>query len=251
MSDDRQAPRRRRRPPVAPAPQEPMRIIVGNEEDTPDWMVSDTSGAASRRTGQKKPEPETPERVVRGAQEIQTILQMKQPRSGQSEARAERTASGAKRTAAPKAEQKTGSSARKAPAPKKKNAHPMSKKAKERRARQIRRTTIGALCAVIAVVLAVIGIRAGSRLVDIKQTLDRGDGVFYPNIYVNNIPLQGKTLDEAAALVTQQVQSLISSFKITLRTQDGRSWDITGDSLNMQYNVADQLDQLWATGQSA
>ena len=43
-----------------------MRIIVGNEEDTPDWMVSDTSGAASRRTGQKKPEPETPERVVRG-----------------------------------------------------------------------------------------------------------------------------------------------------------------------------------------
>lgn len=60
MSDDRQAPRRRRRPTVAPAPQEPMRIIVGNEEDTPDWMVSDTSGAASRRTGQKKPEPETP-----------------------------------------------------------------------------------------------------------------------------------------------------------------------------------------------
>ena len=159
-----------------------MRIIVGNEEDTPDWMVSDTSGAASRRTGQKKPEPETPERVVRGAQETQTILQMKQPRSGQSEARAERTASGAKRTAAPKAEQKTGASARKAPAPKKKNAHPMSKKAKERRARQIRRTTIGALCAVIAVVLAVIGIRAGSRLVDIKQTLDRGAGVFYPNI---------------------------------------------------------------------
>lgn len=147
---------------------------------------------ASRRTGQKKPEPETPERVVRGAQETQTILQMKQTRSGQSEARAERTASGAKRTAAPKAEQKTGASARKAPAPKKKNAHPMSKKAKERRARQIRRTTIGALCAVIAVVLAVIGIRAGSRLVDIKQTLDRGDGVFYPNIYVNNIPLQGK-----------------------------------------------------------
>ena len=101
---------------------------------------------------------------------------------------------------------------------------------------------------VIAVVLLIVGIRSGARLVDIKQTLDRGDGVFYPNIYVNDIPLQGKTLDEAAALVTQQVQSLISSFKITLRTQDGRSWDITGDSLNMQYNVADQLDQLWAIG---
>ncbi|MFR5796878.1 MAG: hypothetical protein ACLUI3_16000 [Christensenellales bacterium] len=92
----------------------------------------------------------------------------------------------------------------------------------------------------IAQVLLIVGIRSGARLVDIGQTLDRGDGVFYPNIYVN-IPLQGKTLDEAAALVTQQVQSLISSFKITLRTQDGRSWDITGDSLNMQYNVADRL----------
>ena len=115
-------------------------------------------------------------------------------------------------------------------------------------ARKLRRLTIGALCGVIAVVLLIVGIRSGARLVDIKQTLDRGDGVFYPNIYVNDIPLQGKTLDEAAALVTQQVQSLISSFKITLRTQDGRSWDITGDSLNMQYNVADQLDQLWAIG---
>ena len=57
MADDRQTPRRRRRPQAAPVSEEPVRIIVGTEEDTPDWMVSDTSGAASRRTGQKKPEP--------------------------------------------------------------------------------------------------------------------------------------------------------------------------------------------------
>ena len=242
MSDDRQTPRRRRRP--APMPEEPVRIIVGTEEDTPDWMVSNTSGAASRRTGQKKPEPEAPKRAARGAQETQAILQMKQQRGAQDSPREKRPSDEAKRPAAPRKTE----SARKAPAKKKTSARPMSKKAKERRARKIRRTTIGALCAVIAVVLAVIGIRAGSRLVDIKQTLDRGDGVFYPNIYVNDIPLEGKTLDEAAAVVTQQVQSLISSFRITLRTQDGRSWDITGDSLNMQYNVADQLDQLWAIG---
>ena len=235
MSDDRQSPRRRRRPPAAPTPEEPMRIIVGTEEDTPDWMVSDTSGAASRRSRQKKAESET---SGRGTQETQAILQMKQ-RGSQSEPRAERT--GSAKTAAARQPAKKSS-------PRKPSARPMSKKAKERRARKIRHTIIGTLCGVIAVVLAVIGIRAGSRLVDIKQTLDRGDGVFYPNIYVNDIPLQGKTLDEAAAVVTQQVQSLISSFKITLRTQDGRSWDITGDSLNMQYNVADQLDQLWAIG---
>lgn len=235
MSDDRQSPRRRRRPPAAPTPEEPMRIIVGTEEDTPDWMVSDTSGAASRRSRQKKAEPET---SGRGTQEMQAILQMKQ-RGSQSEPRTERT--GSAKTAAARQPAKKSS-------PRKPSARPMSKKAKERRARKIRHTIIGTLCGVIAVVLAVIGIRAGSRLVDIKQTLDRGDGVFYPNIYVNDIPLQGKTLDEASAVVTQQVQSLISSFKITLRTQDGRSWDITGDSLNMQYNVADQLDQLWAIG---
>ena len=232
MADDRQTPRRRRRPQAAPVSDEPVRIIVGTEEDTPDWMVSDTSGAASRRNKQKKAEPEAPRHTSRGAQETQAILQMKQTRD-------ERAADAAKKPAAP----------RKAPARKKKaSARPMSKKARERRARKLRRLTIGALCGVIAVVLLIVGIRSGARLVDIKQTLDRGDGVFYPNIYVNDIPLQGKTLDEAAALVTQQVQSLISSFKITLRTQDGRSWDITGDSLNMQYNVADQLDQLWAIG---
>ena len=232
MADDRQTPRRRRRPQAAPVSDEPVRIIVGTEEDTPDWMVSDTSGAASRRNKQKKAEPEAPRHTSRGAQETQAILQMRQTRN-------ERAADAAKKPAAP----------RKAPARKKKaSARPMSKKARERRARKLRRLTIGALCGVIAVVLLVVGIRSGARLVDIKQTLDRGDGVFYPNIYVNDIPLQGKTLDEAAALVTQQVQSLISSFKITLRTQDGRSWDITGDSLNMQYNVADQLDQLWAIG---
>ena len=81
----------------------------------------------------------------------------------------------------------------------------MSKKARERRARKLRRLTIGALCGVIAVVLLIVGIRSGARLVDIKQTLDRGDGVFYPNIYVNDIPLQGKTLDEAGQLTNAAI----------------------------------------------
>lgn len=243
MSDDRQTPHRRRRPSAAPIPEEePLRIIVGNEQDTPDWMVSDTSGAASRRT-KKKAEPSPRSEAVRpstrGTQESQDILMMKRGSS------AERTASERRTDEEPK---KAKAPARKTPAKKPAKKRPMSKKARERRARKIRRTVIGSLCAVIAVVLLVVGVQAGSRLVNIKQTLDRGDGVFYPNIFVNDIPLEGKTLDEAAAVVTQQVQSLISSFRITLRTEDGRSWDITGDSLNMKYDIADQLDQLWAIG---
>lgn len=243
MSDDRQTPHRRRRSSAAPIPEEePLRIIVGNEQDTPDWMVSDTSGAASRRTKKKaepSPRAEAARPSTRGTQESQDILMMKRGSS------AERTASERRTDEEPK---KAKAPARKMPAKKPAKKRPMSKKARERRARKIRRTVIGSLCAVIAVVLLVVGVQAGSRLVNIKQTLDRGDGVFYPNIFVNDIPLEGKTLDEAAAVVTQQVQSLISSFRITLRTEDGRSWDITGDSLNMKYDIADQLDQLWAIG---
>ena len=243
MSDDRQTPHRRRRPSAAPIPEEePLRIIVGNEQDTPDWMVSDTSGAASRRTKKKaepSPRAEAARPSTRGTQESQDILMMKRGSSAERTASEQRTDEEPKRVKAP---------ARKTPAKKPAKKRPMSKKARERRARKIRRTVIGSLCAVIAVVLLVVGVQAGSRLVNIKQTLDRGDGVFYPNIFVNDIPLEGKTLDEAAAVVTQQVQSLISSFRITLRTEDGRSWDITGDSLNMKYDIADQLDQLWAIG---
>lgn len=243
MSDDRQTPHRRRRPSAAPIPEEePLRIIVGNEQDTPDWMVSDTSGAASRRTKKKaepSPRAEAARPSTRGTQESQDILMMKRGSS------AERTASERRTDEEPK---KVKAPVRKTPAKKPAKKRPMSKKARERRARKIRRTVIGSLCAVIAVMLLVVGVQAGSRLVNIKQTLDRGDGVFYPNIFVNDIPLEGKTLDEAAAVVTQQVQSLISSFRITLRTEDGRSWDITGDSLNMKYDIADQLDQLWAIG---
>lgn len=124
----------------------------------------------------------------------------------------------------------------------------LSKKAKARRSAMIRRYAIMAVCVVLLAVLLMGGVIGGSRLLAIKQTLDRGDNVFYPNIFVNNIPLEGKSLDEAAALVTQQVQSLVSQWRITLRTQDGRSWDITGEDLKMQYDVADQLDQLWAIG---
>ena len=83
-----------------------------------------------------------------------------------------------------------------------------------------------ALCAVIAVVLAVIGIRAGSRLVDIKQTLDRGDGTtaVYAipadtltglNAYGNDprdsllcIPMYSKNADSAAALIELMLEKL-------------------------------------------
>ena len=214
-------PRRRRRPQAsAQAPQQepPRKIVIAGDEE-PDWLVSadNTSGAASRRGRQAAPEKTAA--APRAA--AQPADKRKEPQRAAAKPRAK---------AAPK-KRKT-----------------LSKKARARRAQTIRRSVIGVLAAAVLLVLIVIGARTGTRLMDIKRTLDRGDGVFYPNIYVNDIPLEGKTLDEAAAVVSQQVTALISSWRITLRTQDGRSWDITGKDLGMQYDVADQLDQLWAIG---
>lgn len=270
MSQQR-PPHRRRNPqaiPQIPEEQEtiePHRIVIGQEDETPDWMVSagQVSGAASRRThGEKKSAAQEEKLDARShAEESAAILALKKQRQAQG---GEPGAQPAQRTDAqtePRAAQRkpahTGATgkpqtvrtAKAAPAARKK-PRKLSKKAKARRDARIRRTAIGLVCAVLFVVLAVVGVVGGGRLVDIKRTLDQGTDVFYPNIFVNNIPLEGKTLDEAAYAVTQQVSALIASWKITLRTHDGRSWDITGEDLQMQYDVADQLDQLWAIGHS-
>lgn len=209
-----QQPHRRRRQAIESEPQEPPRRIVIAQDEEPDWLVSagKTSGAASRRG--RQPAQEKP--------------------AAQAENSGKKPAARAAQTTV------------KRPSGKKKSTK--GKKARERRMKTVRRSVVSVLAAALVIVLVVVGARAGSRLMDIKRVLDRGDGVFYPNIFVNDIPLEGRTLDEAAAVVSQQVSDLISSWRITLRTQDGRSWDITGQDLGMQYDVADQLDQLWAIG---
>ena len=235
------------RPVRQPREEEPIRIVAADEEK-PAWMVTagNVSGAASRRVSGR-----------RAAEEDK----------GRAATPVKKKAAVPKATVVPKASTATKpSAAPKAPAEPKAPAAPKaqtrragqrtiavqrsSRKARERRAQQARRTAATVLGALVLVALVVVATMGGGRLVDIKRTLDRGDGVFYPNIFVNNIPLEGKTLDEAASSVTQMVVSQISSWRITLRTQDGRSWDITGADLNMQYDVADQLDQLWAIGHS-
>ena len=246
MSDER-TPRRRRRSTAPGAietpaqqmqqepPAQPMRIVVKHEEDTPDWMVSagDTSGAASRRA--KKTEgaqKRASDRVRESAPQAEPAPKMEKPVREHKAPDAQRAEPEKKRTAA---------SAQKKPKKK-------TKKRGKARARKIRNTVLAALAIAAAIAVVVFAGKAIGRVLDIKETLDRGDGVFYPNIYVNDIPLEGKTLDQAAQDVTAQVASKMATWKITLRTQDGRTWDITSGDLNMQYDIADQLDQLWAIG---
>ncbi len=216
-------------------PKEMHRIVV-TDGDEPDWMVSANrvSGAAERRGAPagKGVQPEEKTEKSAAAKPVRTHA-----------AAAEKPKASKPRAAAPKKAQAAAAKKSVRPAPRK-----MSKKAIARRNAQIRRTMLGGIAAVALIALIVAGGMGMGRLVDIKKTLDQGKDVFYHNIFVNDIPLEGKTLDEARAIVTQQVSSLVSAWRITLRTQDGRSWDITGDDLKMQYDVADQLDQLWAIG---
>ena len=258
------------KPQSAPIPQQeeaPRRIVIASEDEEPEWMVSagKVSGAAVRRTGhaaageEAQSEPAAAENTKES--EVAAINRLKKgaaaaaPRAVQAaqtadavkpaaQAKTVRAKKPAAKAAAPKKVKKAAPKAAVQPTPKKK----LSKKARARRAKKIRNMVIvGVVLAVIAA-LTVTGVVQLNRLVDIKKTLDRGDGVFYPNIFVNNIPLEGRTLDEAASIVTQQVNNLIASWRITLRAQDGRTWDITGKDLKMSYDVADQLDQLWAIG---
>lgn len=276
-------PRRRRRPQVVeplPEEEEPHRIVISDEGDEPEWLVSagKVSGAASRRVQSMKPENtrRAGEREEQGdarrAAEKGEVLRLKK-NWGQTalsksmdepapKTQTVKTQAAAKKESAPRRAieenppiSRQGES-RSKPRTASRGVSTKRKKAKKKSARKtqgnglraVRSVVMTALCAAVLITLLVGGVVGGGRLIAIKQTLDRGDGVFYPNIFVNDIPLEGKTLDEAAYTVAQQVTSLIASWKITLRTQDGRSWDITGSDLNMSYDVADQLDQLWAIG---
>ena len=211
-------------------PKEMHRIVVENH-DEPEWMVSAqrVSGAAERR-GAPAGKNAQNQREADGQMDAarpEPAVRQNNPNAG---TRKKKTY-----TAAPKKAAK--------PAPRK-----LSKKAIARRNAKIRKAVLGTVIAAAVIALLTAGGIGMGRLVDIKKTLDQGKDVFYHNIFVNDIPLEGKTLEEARAAVTQQVSSLVSSWKITLRTQDGRSWDITGEDVKMQYDVADQLDQLWAIG---
>ena len=232
MSDE-STPRRRRRqavPGAQEAPlqkkdkaEQPVRIVVTNEENTPAWMVTDTSGAASRRAKKSDGAP----RVAAQREKTESPEPVGEP-----------TEAPKPRQAAPVAVPQKKRAAETGAKPKKKT----KKKTSKKKARKIRRTvTMLIAAAAVVVVIAAAAITA-NRVLDVKQTLDQGDGVFYPNIFVNDIPLEGKTLDQAAQDVTAQVTSRMSTWKITLRTQDGRTWDITSRDLNMQYDIADQLD---------
>ena len=269
MQEETPVRRRRRRRPAQEVKPEPVRIVLKAEEEQPEWLISagDVSGAASRRTGTKKQEPIKKETTSSGT--------AKGSRTHSSEPRVEKktetisggqAVSGEKETAGPQKQiiritdetEKSGNtSGRKLAINGRKGTtkkSPTTMKAKKSRSDKKKTGKkiglfIGLGVLLVGIVIgSVIGVRKVNEVMDIKRTLDRGENVFYDNIYVNDIPLGGKTLDEAVDIVTRQVDTLLSAFRITLRTVDGQSWDITREDLQMRYDVADQLDRVWSIG---
>ncbi|MBQ8095299.1 MAG: VanW family protein [Clostridia bacterium] len=251
--------RRRRRPEVPEIPPEPVKIVVGTEDEKPDWMVAarKVNGAASRRTGTQPAEEsrESVQETERGtgkpAPEMHqpSVQEMQNtPESGMRSGRS----SGITLTVADSAVDETEKPAPKKVVRKASTKHNATMRAvpkrKNKRSKRIARFAILGVLMVAVSLGLVFGIRKALELKDIRDTLDRGRDVFYENIYMNDILLQGMTLDQAEQYVTSQVNELLNGFRITLRTVDGRTWDITKDDLQMKFDVADQLDQLWSIG---
>lgn len=251
--------RRRRRPEIQEVQPEPVRIVVGRDDEQPEWMVSagDVNGAASRRTGTPAKESASVEKVPAkpaesdpvppgqaAAQPVLPETEIPQPESGDIGRVSGVTVPIADDEPVPPEDAVV---LRKKPAAVRKGKKKKGKK-KQTNAGWIGKAVLLVVLVAAVIVGGVFGVRKLIELKDIRDTLDRGRDVFYENIYMNDIPLQGMTLEQAAQYVTAQVDSRLSGFKITLRTVDGRTWDITKDDLQMKYDVADQLDRLWSIG---
>ena len=87
----------------------------------------------------------------------------------------------------------------------------------------------------------------GTYIVEVKNTLSIGDGVFYPNLYINNISLAGMTREQALEAVSTQVQQQVDAFSITIASTTGQSWTIDKDALGMRYDVEERVNELLQT----
>ena len=102
---------------------------------------------------------------------------------------------------------------------------------------------------VLVVLLAGIGM-GGMYVMDVKQTIDKGAGVFYPNLYINDIAIGGMTQQQALEAVSEQVVASIGSWSVQIVSNGSEVGRITPSTINMRYDVGDQINQLWAIGRT-
>lgn len=101
----------------------------------------------------------------------------------------------------------------------------------------------------VAVLIAAVVV--GVYFLTALSALKPYDNTFFPNVYVNGINLEGKTVTEAKQLVYANAQSFIDQFSIRL-TYNGEVYrEITSGDLNISFDskeIDEQLYQAWLVG---
>ncbi len=103
----------------------------------------------------------------------------------------------------------------------------------------------------LVLVAALAGIGAGGLYVlDVRNTLAQGEGVFYPNLYINDINIGGMTQQQAYDAVSEQVTQALGTWAVSVVLNGSEVARITPSTINMRYDVGDQINQLWNVGRT-
>lgn len=110
----------------------------------------------------------------------------------------------------------------------------------------------GARALILLVLVAVLtGVGAGGLYVlDVRNTLALGEGVFYPNLYINDINIGGMTQQQAYDAVSAQVTQALGTWAVSVVLNGSEVTRITPSTINMRYDVGDQINQLWNVGRT-
>ncbi len=107
-----------------------------------------------------------------------------------------------------------------------------------RRMRQKRRQIIGYALVALLVFAAVY-------VIQMESDLRFGAEVFYQGTYLNGVPLEGKTYDEAVAEMDALSQSMLAGTSIRL-TFGERAWSLTPADIGAAIDCSEAIDQAWS-----
>jgi len=98
---------------------------------------------------------------------------------------------------------------------------------------------------IIKYALIAVAVFAAVYFIQLQMDLRFGADVFYAGTYVNGVPLEGKTYEEAEHELNSLSGALLSGTSFHLRYGD-REWTISTTDLGARLDVTDILDQAWS-----
>lgn len=102
---------------------------------------------------------------------------------------------------------------------------------------------------VLSVLALVILLAAGVGGVG-YYIINSGADTFYEGVFVDGIDLQGLAPAEAFDRVQAGVSEKVNRWRLSLYYSDTQSWEITGELINMQADVSEQINSAWMQGRT-